>query len=487
MDTLDRLLAALDERNLPALYVLDRFQAWRDKRNAVTNLMISSARQRRSEYDPQLLEQIRKIGGSEVFLPITATKCTAAESWIRETLNFQTGLDELWDVEPTAEPVPDEKIKLLVRSSLQRALLQMMAAGESLPSYAQVKSIASSIVFAYRTVAWRKALDAARRARQLIKDVLMQSNFAEVVDAFLYDLVTFPAACIKGPSFTTEPVIVTNERETRLILTERSFFTRVSPFDIYPEPGATDLQSSNFIELVRLSPDEVLALRGSPHVDDTQVELAYYKYKNGFQYEADDDALRKVLYDQPAEKSGRTIQCLHFWGRIPGSVLRSWKINEDLKANSEYDTEILLVGDVPVKVRVRKIFHHRPYYLTSFDKIAGTIWGEGIPQKLSQIQRIANSLARALINNAALSSGPQTALDPGAFPPDQDINSIWPHKIWHVESLGGKAGSGRQQYQRQPCQRQHYGQRANRPPGHQAFHSNLPGRGDTQNVSGLPF
>ncbi|RKX23706.1 MAG: hypothetical protein DRP47_12415, partial [Candidatus Zixiibacteriota bacterium] len=422
----------IEKATVLAGFIISRFERWKQKRSPQTRIMVESARQRKSQYDPEDLQEIRKAGGSEVFLPITATKCTAAESWIRETLNFQTGLDELWDVEPTAEPMPTARVKAVVRHALFNALMQMQARGEPLPNYAQIRDIAERIIFSYRRVAWEKALQGAKRARQLIKDVLMQSNFDVIADEFLYDVVTFPLGCIKGPVTTYEPVMTPQGVQ----MVKKYVFRRVSPYDLFPAEDTIDIQSGDFIERLKIAPEDLLTMRGSPHVNNTLIEAAFNEYRAGFRYDGADDEIRRILSrsgDLGLMLGDRTIECLHFWGKIPSDILASWGIKVEKKRNHE--CEVFMAGYFPIKVRVRKNpFFPRPYYATSFDKVSGSFWGEGIPQKIRGIQRIANNLARAIMNNAALSAGPQTVIDLSALPADQNIDGIWPFKIWQIES-----------------------------------------------------
>jgi len=48
--------------------------------------MLKSIRQRRGEYEPSKLMDIRKMGGSEIFMILRSNKCGAAAAWLRDTL-----------------------------------------------------------------------------------------------------------------------------------------------------------------------------------------------------------------------------------------------------------------------------------------------------------------------------------------------------------------------------------------------------------------
>ena len=56
------------------------------KMQTVEQRLLKNLRQRRGEYDPDMLADIQAQGGSEIFMMITSNKCRAASSWLRDTL-----------------------------------------------------------------------------------------------------------------------------------------------------------------------------------------------------------------------------------------------------------------------------------------------------------------------------------------------------------------------------------------------------------------
>jgi len=70
-----------------------------------------------------------------------------------------------------------------------------------------------------------------------------------------------------------------------------------------------------------------------------------------------------------------------------------------------------------------------PYYVTSFDKMPGTLYGNGIPALANDLTDVINATLRALVNNIAISSGPQVWFDEELMSPTQD-DSLYPWKIW---------------------------------------------------------
>jgi hypothetical protein len=68
--------------------------AWERARNhkisaGITERLLSCDRARRGEYDPKKLGEIRKTGGSEIYMMLTDIKCRAALSWIKDVMQPQ--------------------------------------------------------------------------------------------------------------------------------------------------------------------------------------------------------------------------------------------------------------------------------------------------------------------------------------------------------------------------------------------------------------
>src|SRR5574343_1558983 len=56
------------------------------KMQTVEQRLLTKLRQRRGEYEPDLLADIKQQGGAEIYMMITSNKCRAASSWLRDTL-----------------------------------------------------------------------------------------------------------------------------------------------------------------------------------------------------------------------------------------------------------------------------------------------------------------------------------------------------------------------------------------------------------------
>ena len=79
------------------------WDAARQAKKPIENIMLKALRQRNGEYEADKLAQINQQGGSDVYMMVTEVKCRAAESWLRDILLDQGSPP--WGLEAT--PIPD--------------------------------------------------------------------------------------------------------------------------------------------------------------------------------------------------------------------------------------------------------------------------------------------------------------------------------------------------------------------------------------------
>jgi hypothetical protein len=94
-----------------------------------------------------------------------------------------------------------------------------------------------------------------------------------------------------------------------------------------------------------------------------------------------------------------------------------------------------MIGRYIIKVQLAPSPRRRhPYFITSFEKVPGTPVGNGLPDILADIQDAGNATLRALINNLSIASGPQVVVNEERLAPNEDGESMYPWKRWHVMS-----------------------------------------------------
>jgi len=418
----------------------------------IENIMLKALRQRNGEYDADKLQQIRAQGGSEIYMMITEVKCRAAESWLRDIM-LDTGTPP-WDI--VATPIPDlspAQVQDIQDIFAERVLGLIEETGQA-PTKAQMAELKEMVSQDYRFHILQEAQNRTDKMKLKIQDQFAQGGWADSFNDFITDLVTYPAAIIKGPVVRRQRTLgwkrdpVTGK--TTVDASERLApeYERVDPFRIYPEPGITRIEDGYLFEHHPLTRMELSELIGVPGYDDDAIRKLL-DIGNGQSWISEDIELQKAeeerkyySYTRPTE----IYDALEFWGKVSGKMLREWGMTEEEVPDEarEYDANVWLVGNYVIKAVLNyDPLGQKPYAKTSFIKCPGAFWGKGIPEIIEDVQSVCNAAARALINNMGISSGPQVEVNLERIPANEDITQLYPWKIWQTTSdpVGGSGGA----------------------------------------------
>lgn len=422
-------------------------KVWERNRRAkerVQDRMLKCMRQRNGEYDAETLAEIRKQGGSEIYMMLTATKCRAAKSWITD-IEVPAG-DRAWLLEPTPIPdLPPEQAQA-VQEAATLKFREMMSQGEAPPDPKVWLEMMQQAQEEARRAAEKHAEQAMERMSRRMDDQLTEGGWVAAIESFIDDLVTFPAAVIKGPVVRNRPTLKWGPDFEPVQANElRVEFERVSPYDVYPSPYATSPQEGDFIERVRLSRRSLYQAQGIPGYSAENIRLVLEEYGRG--------GLREWIWRdyERSHLEGRdstvelhdpdTVDGLHFWGSAQGVMLLDWGLPPELVPDvlAEYEIEAILIGRHVIRVRLNDDpLMRRPYYKASFHQLPGAFWGKAVPELIADIEQVCNSTARALVNNQAIASGPQVEVYMNRLADGQNVTSMYPWKIWQMkDELGG--------------------------------------------------
>lgn len=430
-------------------YIRTCWDAARIAKKPIEYIMLRAMRQRNGEYEADKLAQIRNQGGSEVFMMLTEVKCRAAESWLRDIL-LDSGTPP-WDMMTTPLPdlSPDQTAEL--ETMFAKKVVDLVASTGQAPTPEDMIELKELVSQQYRFIVMQAAQTRVDRMKIKIDDQFAQGGWAEAFNEFITDLVTFPAAFIKGPIVRRQRHLGWTKDEngmTRVEASERLApeYERVSPFNIYPEPGITHLDDGYIFEHHKLSRTQLADLIGVPGYDDGAVRAALDAgpsqswIQEHIEAQREEEERKFYTEMRPTDM----YDALEFWGKVSGKMLLEWGLTEDEIPDDarEYDANVWMVGNYVIKAILNyDPLGEKPYAKTSFIKQPGAFWGKGIPEIIEDLQGICNAAARSLVNNMAIASGPQVEVNLERIPPNEDITQLHPWKIWQVmnDPLGSSA------------------------------------------------
>ncbi len=418
-------------------YVRERFDEARSSRDYIDVLLLQNLRQRRGEYDPDELAQISE--SVRTFFNITATKCRAGEAWLTDILTASG--DRLFQLDPTPVPSVPEYVKKLVVEQVKKEISRYGMAPEELLRD-RMNELAD--------VAYYELMKAARsgtsKMQRKIDDQLVECKFIPTLQAFISDLMVYPYAVLKAP-------VVRKTRRLRWeggtpVATDEAalFVERVSPFDYYFAPWATNPQEGYLIEVMHMPRQTLVDCKGMPNFNDDRLQEALSLYLTGHQELVNTTTQREQLEWQTLRTltQGDTLDVLNFWGAIRGDLLEGWGVKVD-DVQATYEADVWVLGSICIRAVLNPDpMKQRPYYVTSYEKVPGSLVGRSVPMLMRPNQQIINSAYRALRRNMGLASGPFAEVDQSRLGGQQAPEEIRPASIKVVDA--DLTGSGKPAY-----------------------------------------
>lgn len=417
------------------------WQSAKQAKQPIEQQMMKSLRQRYGVYESDRLAAIREMGGSEIFVLLTLTKCRAAESWIYDTLS--PAQERPYSIVPTpiAELPPDEQQRIVAET--EATFRDVINQVQQLQGFIDVNVLKGEIkdyMAGLKDKTMREVQEEAERRMELmsakIDDQLTEGGWHDAFQQFVFDVVTFKAGILKGPvvrrkkvqKWIQGPQVWTVGTADELVLE----YDRVSPFDIYPQPGSSGVDDGYIIERHMLNRPDLVAMLGVPGYSDDEIRRVLDDYESGKITEfLPIDSERYYMEHGETTTIYQTgkIEALEFWGSVQGKILIEWGMDaEGIDPSLEYEVNVWQVGTHVIRAILNPDkLGRKPYSITSFEKIPGCFWGMGIPELMSDSQDACNATARAIVNNAGIASGPLVEMNVDRC---DDNTKLWPWRVF---------------------------------------------------------
>lgn len=412
--------------------------------------MVNNLLQKRGEYDVAKLADIRQLG-SDLFMMITDVKCRVALAMLKEVY-FQSG-EKPFSIEPTPQPKLSPEAEKLAEVAFMSQVGQIMAQlpmnqGDSMEVQQAIMNALPKFKDQFKTIIMDIAKEKASAMEMKIEDQLFEGDFYKSLAECISDIVNLKAGFIKGPVYRKRKTLSISEgtdgRGNRKISDEViPTWDAPSPFDIFPMPGATNINDGGLFERLFYRRTDLQNMIGLPGFDEVVIReiLRTFTDRGWHQWTWNEQERIEAEGRESAQYyNWDKIECLEYHDAVPGSLILEWVgTSEDkvkvlgvtIDPDFDYNITTWLIDNWILAVRINdNPLGLKPYYKASYVEEKGSFWGRGLPETIPDAQSLANSAIRALQNNVGLASGPQVALNKDDLAPDQDASRIWPWKIW---------------------------------------------------------
>jgi hypothetical protein len=402
--------------------------------------MLDALRAMRGEYDAITLDAIKQFGGSEVYARITAAKVRGTSALLREIF---TASDRPWAIGPTPEPsLQGPSLADTISAVLQAEAAELFAGGQQ-PSPEMLQSRAAQLREQIQQARKKGAEDAARTREEMLDDLLVEGGFYGALWAALGDIATFPFAVVKGPIVRNKNVLKWQNGKPTVERTPVPTWERCSPFDVYFAPWSSHPQDGYIIHRERVSRTALQALIGLQAYDAEAIrrvlenwdslQCEWYDYLETERADLEQrESATSNIYSHNAVDSPKPM--LSFYGAISGKMLREWGMDASQVPSDDVDLEVFayLIGGEVIGVTVNP--HpagFKPFYVDSFERIPGSVYGNAIPELIHDVQAVGNAALRAMVNNLAIASGPMGWINEDRIAQnDANATKLWPWKVF---------------------------------------------------------
>jgi hypothetical protein len=423
-------------------YVKDCFESAKQQRQnlGIEDVMLDALRAMRGEYDTNTIRDIKNFGGSEVYARITASKVRGTAALLRE---IYTATDRPWALNPTPEPaLAGPTLSEAVTEVLKAEAGEVVAAGGQVTEE-QIMARLSQLREVIQQQRKKVATQALRTRETTLDDLLWEGGFYSALWDVLGDIATFPFAVMKGPVVRNKNLLVWEGRKPVVKRVAAPHWERCSPFDVYFAPWAQHAQDGYIIHRERVTRQSLQSLIGlkTYNADAIRRVLASWDSMNTSWYDyleserADleqRESATNPTYSQRAVD--RPMPMLSFYGSISGKMLLNWGLDKSMVPNDDADLDVCvyLVGAEVIGVTINP--HpagHKPFYVDSFERVPGSVYGNAIPALIKDVQAVGNAALRAMVNNLAIASGPMGWINEDRLSAnDPNATKLWPWKVF---------------------------------------------------------
>lgn len=379
--------------------------------------------------------------GVDVNVNLTALKVGVATAYLNDSLT--SGTAQLpWTIIPT--PRPD--ISAQSKTELLGALRDMVASG----NFADSRELILAIRQGKRVLASREKDHAEKCASAmltLMEDQCAEGGFHKALSAFIHNFAVYPYAVFVGPILTSAPRLTWAANKP--IMRNRVFptFRAISPFDFAYSSDSPDTQRGTcvFTRTLWTRRELYMASTLKSYFRDVVAEVLE---------KADTDQSFNLQWLSKEPDAARDldmwrsnvapVEVLTHYGVFSGRELSKYKLT-GLDKSEYYHAEIAMVGRRVIQVRVGRDprMAQRPIYAASFYRTGDKIAGDGIAQRLRDVERAYQASLVYLMRNAANASAPICEADYrrlARYIGDDEIGSIVPGSMYLTDSDMGNNG-----------------------------------------------
>jgi hypothetical protein len=381
---------------------------------------LKDLRQYRGIYDPDVLALIGPRR-SRAFVRATRVKIKTVDARVADLL-FPTGAERTWLAEATSKPSIDRATKAQIVQALQQA------EGRA-PSKQEVDAAIKKVV----TVA-------AKGMMQVIDDQLAEADYATTARQVLHSGHLYGTGVLKAP-------LVERKTRSKFVIEQGKWAMKVESYVVpfldyvplwrwYPDMSATSLAECRYAyERHLMTRAKLASLAKKKSFKGKAIRDYIEANPKGAQTARYFDTEIRAIGERPGAqtKDDGNYEVLERWGWLDGELLAGagWEVPGNRMHETFFGNVWMLPDGTVIKVVLQPINGVTwPYHLYYVDKDETSIFGDGYASVMRDDQTMINAGTRMVLDNGALTAGPQFEVNMDLLSPQERADDMYPFKIW---------------------------------------------------------
>lgn len=285
-----------------------------------------------------------------------------------------------------------------------------------------------------------KSIVSCSKMSDVIESQLEDTKYSFHCRKAMWDRVVLGTGILKGPLSTGELVRAyeqlegTNTWVPSVSVDYKPKLYRVNPWFFYPDETAEDVNCLG--DAIEVHPMAALELKKLMKHDGFIAESIIKALEHkADEYNSSTFADFTTLSENNPNVFKNKYIVLEYHGPITKTQLDAMSIEPCYNAlDDEYYGEVWVCNGEVIRVQLEDIeaSFRIPYYISSWEKDPGSVFGFGVPLMMEDAQRVVNEAWHMILDNSAMSSGPQVAMQKHLIEPANGKWELGPNQIWYL-------------------------------------------------------
>lgn len=271
------------------------------------------------------------------------------------------------------------------------------------------------------------------KAEKRIHDWLTECAYHAELRKVIHDMAKVGTGVIKGPVASKKKTRKTQQNAIAIAEEIAPISYRVDPSNFFPDPNCGEnIHNGEFvIERDLFTARKLRDLKGIPGYLEDCIDKVLEEGPGKRNFSKDG-----IQQNDTSTQDDDRFEVWYFHGFVDADDLASCGVSLNEEGEESAGPQVIpavvtLVNDTVIRANLNPLESGEfPYDVVPWQRRSDSVWGVGVARQGRTPQEMLNASARAMMDNAGNSSGPQLIIRQNAIVPADGDWTIRPNKLW---------------------------------------------------------